>query len=511
MLKHLMLLAGFVFVTSLALAGNSNAAFGEPVKFPANNAGSINPDTRLTLTFSSTPKLGNSGKIRIYDAITKKLVDELDMSIPPGPRNNRTLAPYDSIRYGGYADSMFSVKFSDTNAVHAYQKNYIGGTDEADAFHFYPIIIKGNTAIICLHNNKLAYNKTYYVEIDAAVLTLKDGKFEGVKGSGAWTFSTKKSAPSLAKGRVVVAVDGSADFSTVQAAIDFMPPTNKNRITIFVKNGTYDEIVYFRNKENLSIIGEDREKTLIAYANNGVFNTRLMSPDPALANGSHSLRSVFTIHNSNGINLANLTLRSLGEKPAQAEALLVQGQKIIVSHVNIEGSGDALQATGNIYVTNSKIQGYGDNVLGYGAVFFNDCEFISFYGPHLWVRNTKENHGNVLFNCTLKTLGDLETTIARAPNSNGKTYPFVEAVLINCKMEGIRAEGWGQVADDPAGIRYWEYNSTNLTDSKPVDVTKRHPASKQLSREKDAAIIQQYSDPSFILKGWKPEVPLKLN
>lgn len=151
----------------------------------------------------------------------------------------------------------------------------------------------------------------------------------------------------------------------------------------------------------------------------------------------------------------------------------------------------------------SKIQGFGDNVLGYGAVFFDSCDFVSTYGPHLWVRNTKANHGNVLLNCTLRTIGDVETTIARAPNSNGYSYPFVEAVLIDCKLEGITPAGWGKVVDNTKDIRYWEYNSTTL-DGKQVDISRRHPASRQLDLEKDAELIKNYRNPAYILNGWMP-------
>lgn len=472
---------------------------------PAHLKTEVNPDTRLILTFPDSFHLHNEGQVRIYDATTDALVDVLDMSIPPGPKNTRTLSPYDTMVFKGVPDKMYSVKEPDTNRLHIYQKNYIGGTRETDAFHFYPIIVRENTAIICLHNNKLDYNKTYYVQVDSNVFSLTNGYFKGIKKKDEWVFHTKKDAPSLETSSYIVSADGTGDFNTVQGAIDFIPDENPQRKTIYIKNGVYGEIVYFRNKENITIEGEDREQVIINYANNGVFNTRLMSPDPALSGGSHSLRAVFAADHSDNIHIANLTLRSLGEKPAQAEALLIIGDKNIVSHVNIEGSGDALQATGRIYVTDSKIQGFGDNVLGYGAVFFNRCDFVSTYGPHLWVRNTQANHGNVLLNCQLRTIGDIETTIARAPDSNGKTYPFVEAVLIDCKLDGITAAGWGKVADVTEHIRYWEYNSSTF-DGKPVDISKRHPASRQLDSEKDAALIANYRRPEFILEGWSPKL-----
>ncbi len=47
-------------------------------------------DTHLVLTFSETPVLGDSGMIRVYDAVTDQVVDSLDLSIPSGPTESRT-------------------------------------------------------------------------------------------------------------------------------------------------------------------------------------------------------------------------------------------------------------------------------------------------------------------------------------------------------------------------------------------------------------------------------------
>ncbi len=493
-------------------AQTSPASLNNVAKYPADKATEVNPDTHLHLTFPEKPILNNSGQIRVYDASIDELVDMLDLSIPPGPKNTRTLPPYDTMVYSFIPAKLYTVYDPDTNLTHVYQKKYIGGNTEADAYHFYPVIINKNTATICLHNNRLDYNKTYYVQLDPGVLSVSSGSFPGITCKTGWTFSTKKVPPSANSNWLVVSADGKGDFNTVQGAVDFITEKNPDRKTIFIKNGIYEEIVYFRNKEHITFLGEDREKVVVCYANNGVFNNRPMSPDPALAKGYHNLRAVFAAHNSNGIHIVNLTLKSIGEKPAQAEALLILGKENVVSNVNIEGSGDALQATGTIYITNSKIQGFGDNVLGYGAVFFNNCDFVSTYGPHLWIRNTLENHGNVLLNCKLWTIGDVETVIARAPNSRGKTYPYVEAVLINCSLEGIRPEGWGKVADVTDDLHYWEYNSSNINNGKPVDVSKRHPVSRQLTMEKDSAIITSYKNPAYVLGGWTPAMaPLILS
>src|SRR5256885_7121929 len=55
------------------------------VRFPANQATNVSPDTHLVLTFPQPPAVGRSGEIRVYDAADGSLVDRLDLSIPAGP------------------------------------------------------------------------------------------------------------------------------------------------------------------------------------------------------------------------------------------------------------------------------------------------------------------------------------------------------------------------------------------------------------------------------------------
>lgn len=473
--------------------------------FPSNGEIEVNTDTRLILTFENQAVLGNSGKIFIYDAATDQLVDSLDMGIPPGPLNNRTPSPYDTITYSSIPNTVYSVYEPDTDSTHVYQLKYIGDTTQADAFHFYPVFLNENVATICPHNNVLEYNKTYYIQIDSEVFPLEDNSFPGISGKTEWTFTTKVSPPPAETDQLFVSTDGSGDFSTIQGAIDYIPDDNPVHKTIFVKNGIYEEIIYFRNKENFTLLGEDRAKVIIQYANNGVFNYKDISPDPNLPGPDHYTRAVFAAHKSRDIKLINFTIISLGEPPAQAEGLLIKGERDQVHNVTIDGSGDALQASGTIYLSESSVKGFGDNVLGYGAVFFNRCEMISTYGPHLWVRNTDANHGNVFVNSILRTEGNVTVDIARAPTNHGIDYPYCEAVLINCKLEGVRSGGWGSVGPERENIHYWEYNSTNLEDGSSVDISNRVSYSMQLTMPEDSAIIANYSNPTFVLGGWTPE------
>ena len=499
--RSALLAAGF-----LLLAARSSAQLSSVTRFPLNKATGVNPDTHLVLTFPGTPALGSSGQIRVYDAADNRLVDTLDLSIPPGPTAGAggpnppyTPTPYEYV----------SGRFTNANTVPGtpsgaaaptsrdYQLTIIGNF--TDAFHFYPVILHDNIATIYPHHNLLQYNKTYYVQMDPGVLT--EGSFAGFRGKD-WTFTTKATPPRSDSPRLVVSVDGKGDFNTVQGAIDFVPDKNPRRVTIFIRNGMYEEIVYFRNKTNVTFLGEDRDKVVVLYANNEVFN-----PHPSNISTNEwpgtfpSRRAAFMGDNSSGIHLVNFSIRNTTR--GQAEGLLLMGERNIISHVNVTGSGDALQVNGPVYLTDSLIVGDGDTILGRGPAFFNRCELQS-GGVFMWIRNTSANHGNVFLNSVFRKRGAGTTELARAPINNGRAYPNAEAVLLNSRLEGISPAGWGAMGGgDTSSMHYWEYNSTNLSDGKPVDVSQRKTESRQLTKERDAEIITNYSNPSYVL-GWAP-------
>ena len=500
-------------LSAFTLAFAPSARAQAPTIFPANKAIAVNPDTHLVLTFSSAPTLGKSGQVRIYDAADHSLVDTLDLSIPAGPDPSRRIAAAPAVADPNAPASPTTttpaVKTTPAD-LHNYQLTTIG---ELADFHFYPIILHSNVATIYPHNNVLHYRHKYIVQIDPGVFT---NSFPGFTTNTAWTFATKSAPPAANATRVVVAADGTGDFSTVQGAVDFVPDSPSQRVTIYIRNGTYEEIVFFRNKSNFTFRGEDRDKVQIGYANNSGFNPPMPGP---------SRRCAFSAYDSTGIEFLNFSVSNYAY--GQAEGLLVSGSKNIVSHVNIKGSGDALNLRGPVYLTDSRIIGDGDTILGVGPAFFNHCEIQSM-GPYMWIRNTGGNHGNVFLNSTFITRErpalppqaqaaapapatttpartPMGAVLARLPNNHGLNYPYAEAVLINCQLKGIPAIGWGPIDDDTTHLHLWEFNSTDL-DGHPIDTTQRHAVSKQLTQPQDAQTIANYSNPAFVLGGWTPVV-----
>jgi pectinesterase len=509
---HLSLVvAVFMFLSS----GLGEAQTAGVALYPANRAIDINPDTHLVITFPSPPTIGKSGLIRIYDAGGHHLVDTLDLSIPACPDPSRRVAappatgiPLPASIPTSPTTTTPAVRMTPAD-LHDYQLTTIGGLDD---FHFYPIIVHDNVATIYPHNHVLRYGHRYIVQIDRGVLNPALGGFAGFTTDKAWTFRAKKRAPPADAARVVVAPDGSGDFNTVQGAIDFVPDHPPHRVTIFIKNGTYEEIVFFRNKSNLTLRGEDRDKVQVGYANNSAFNPPQPGPNR---------RCAFSVYDSDNIQLESFSVSNYAY--GQAEGLLIFGPKNIVSHMNIKGSGDALNLRGAVYLSDSRIIGDGDTILGVGPAYFNHCEIQSI-GPFMWIRNTEANHGNVFVDCTFiareRPATRLQTTastassmmetralstpvLARLPNNHGLNYPYAEAVLINCHLKGVQPEGWGPIEADTANLHLWEFNSTD-PDGHSIATNQRHEASKQLTMPQDAETIANYSKPAFVLGGWAP-------
>jgi len=443
----------------------------------------------LRLTFAAPPSLGASGGIRIIDAATNAVVESIDIRSPTAIKT-------------------------------------IGGLENCK---YYPVIVAGNDACIYLRNGALAWNKTYYVTIDSGAFLVGGDSFAGVEAPASWRFTTKPAAPPAGATRLTVAADGTGDFCTVQGALDFIPDGNTAPTTIFIRKGTYTEIVFFTNKHAVTLLGEDRRKTVIAYANNAKFNNAGGNPyangsNPsgvaAIRGGSVYHRGVFTAHRVDDLVIANLTIRNTTPHGgSQAEAIILNGTpsaRAIVKDVDLASFQDTLQINGQAYVSHCHIEGDVDFMWGTGPCFFEDCVCRSLHSGAYYtqIRNPGlirlENHGFVYLNCTFDGApGVTDNYLSRIETSR---FPNSEVVLLDCILgQSVGPVGWllerGPRDDGktPGHVRFWEYRS-HAADGTPVDVSRRAGYSRQLVQPEDADTIASYSDPVFVLgHGWNPK------
>ena len=471
---------------------------------PQDGSVDVCPDTHLTLTFAESPTLGDSGMIRIFDAKSGELVDSLDLSIPAGPTMPRTYGPecdYTKIPYDYTRTAVPTNRDTRPGTPSGtaeptppdYQLTIIGGF--TDAFHFYPVIVHDTVATIYPHNNMLEYGHTYDVQIDASVFRFDSLEFKGIAH---WTFSSKVAPPT--GNRVTVDASGKGDFCTVQGALDYVPDFSNEDYYIEIGSGDYEELVYARNKTHLHIKGAGMTNTRVHYANCEVFNPHPLTVKTNEVPGTFpSRRAAFMLDNCHDVTIEDVAIAT--DMRGQAEGLLLNGERIALRRVHIIGSGDALQANGTIYMEECEMDGGGDTFLGRGSLFAYRCNLRNDGGQFTWFRNTQGHHGDIFVECTFSTNNGRPVDLGRCPDNNGKGYPFAEQVLINCKVAQTIPEGWSAIGRKTAC--FMEYNTCDINTGKPVDTSKRHRWSRQLTK-KDAKLIENYSTPSFVLNGWTP-------
>ena len=64
---------------------------------------------------------------------------------------------------------------------------------------------------------------------------------------------------------IIVAKDGTGNFTTIQKAIESIKPNNTEFKIILVKNGLYNEKLFINNS-NIAIVGENKDSTIIQFA-----------------------------------------------------------------------------------------------------------------------------------------------------------------------------------------------------------------------------------------------------
>ena len=375
-------------------APTSNAA----ALLPANGETAAYKDTLLKLTFDGPPIITGTGKIRVYKS-DGTLVDTIDTSA-------------DIVTAGGETQGVLGNADTEIDKI----GNGVPSLTQFRYTYYRPVRISGNSAIIKLHDGVLAFDTSYYVQVDQSVFNGPfggSGRFPGIGGPSGWTFRTR-SAPTTAA-TLVVDDDGPADFRTVQGALDYVMATgclscagaaNAKKITI--KNGVYDEQLFLRNVSNLTITGETRAGTIVQNNNFEAFNPGTggsrAAPNTTLTNvgGATTLgnrlalgggRALFLIEGGDLIKLTNFTMTNTHVKNAnlnsQAEVIYfnsasLNGSRFIGTDMNFMGTQDTLQMKGWVWIYNSLIAGDVDFLWGYPyAELIENSELRTVFDPSL--------------------------------------------------------------------------------------------------------------------------------
>jgi len=213
--------------------------------------------------------------------------------------------------------------------------------------------------------------------------------------------TTLASAKSANQVDLVVAADGSGDFTTLTEAFQYLPYYNYQRYVILVKDGVYNEKIRIE-KDFITIRGESREGTIIQYAQ--------LREDWQKAKDVIG-PAVINIH-ADDVILDNLTIKNT--------------QPLVGPHAfTIFGSGT------RTIITNCTVTSNGGDTVSlwnfkHGMYYHDNCYFegaVDFVCPRGWC---------YISNSTFNELKRTAAVWHAAPHNKNQKF-----VMRNCRFTGV--------------------------------------------------------------------------
>ncbi|EJL65814.1 pectinesterase family protein [Flavobacterium sp. CF136] len=211
---------------------------------------------------------------------------------------------------------------------------------------------------------------------------------------------------------IVVDINGTGDFTSIQAAFDAVPAGTPT--IIYVKRGLYDKekLIIPANKTNITLIGESRTETIISY---DIYNCNDggdgLCPDNKVALWASNTNLVKTAATltimANDFRAENITIRNTAGPVGQAQALTLQADRNVFINCDILAYQDTIYfwtaETSRAYFKSCVILGRTDYIYGRGVGVFNECEIRSYGGAWITAPSTEatQTYGFVFYKCNL--------------------------------------------------------------------------------------------------------------
>ncbi len=221
---------------------------------------------------------------------------------------------------------------------------------------------------------------------------------------------------------IIVDKSGDGDFTTLTDAVNSLPMFNYERITIFVKNGIYEEKIRF-DQDYITLEGESREGTIIQY------NQLRENWD----NNKDSIGPAVININGDDIIFKNLTvINTQPEIGPHAFVLYGTGTRTIITNCSmISKGGDTVSLwdykTGMYYHADCYFEGAVDFVCPRGWCFIRDSKFYEVKETAaLWhAGGYDKNQKFVLKNCSFDGIKNFQL---------GRHHYEAQFFLVDCKF-----------------------------------------------------------------------------
>ena len=275
---------------------------------------------------------------------------------------------------------------------------------------------------------------------------------------------------------LVVSRDGTGDFRTLQEAVESARAFMDYTVTIYVKNGVYKEKVIVPSwVENIDIIGEDRDKTIITY------------DDHANINKMGTFRTYTVKVEGSDITFKNLTIENNAAQLGQAVALHTEGDRLKFINCRILGNQDTIYTGAKftrLYFKDCYIDGTTDFIFGPSTALFENCMIHSKRNSYVTAASTPKEakYGYVFKHCKLTAEPGVDKVYLGRP-----WRPYAYTLFIECELgKHIVPAGWhnwGKQSNEETA-RYMEYKNTG----EGANVSERVAWSKQLTKKEAEAV-----------------------
>ncbi len=256
---------------------------------------------------------------------------------------------------------------------------------------------------------------------------------------------------------IVVALDGSGQFTSLQEAIESIRAFKPGpRTRVFIKNGIYEEKVIVPTwLTNVVFVGESVDSTIITWHDHA--NIR--------KDGVHKIgtfRSYTLLVQGNDITFENLTVENKAPQLGQAVALHVEGDRVAFFNCRILGNQDTIytgrEETRN-YFDNCYIEGTTDYIFGPSTAWFENCLLHCKRNSFITAASTPEyvKYGYILNHCKVTAAENVEKMHLGRPWRN-----YAHTLFMHCELgEFIQPAGWNNWGDPSRELtaRYMEYQN----------------------------------------------------
>ena len=275
---------------------------------------------------------------------------------------------------------------------------------------------------------------------------------------------------------IVVSRDGTGNFRTLQEAIESARAFMDYTVTIYVKNGVYKEKVIVPSwVENIDIIGEDRDKTIITY------------DDHANINKMGTFRTYTVKVEGSDITFKNLTIENNAAQLGQAVALHTEGDRLKFINCRILGNQDTIYTGAKftrLYFKDCYIDGTTDFIFGPSTALFEDCIIHSKRNSYVTAASTPKEakYGYVFKHCKLTAEPGVDKVYLGRP-----WRPYAYTLFIECELgKHIVLAGWhnwGKQSNEETA-RYMEYKNNG----EGANASERVAWSKQLTKKEAGTV-----------------------